>query len=145
MAADAAPAADDAPAAAAAPAADDASATAADDAAAAAAAPAADDASTPPAGPVASWTPADVFRWFAAENVQVNRAAIIENVVDGPLLLGVDDEELQELGMKRKLQRRRILLEVSKLKKTGAAAMDGGVSATSEEAQSGGGAPARCP
>ncbi|EDQ88398.1 uncharacterized protein MONBRDRAFT_32932 [Monosiga brevicollis MX1] len=61
---------------------------------------------------IPKWTPEQVGQWLQSIELQALKPAFLKNRVDGQLLMELDDEMLQELGLNSKLLRRRLLLKI---------------------------------
>eukprot|EP00045_Choanoeca_perplexa_P011224 m.117901 g.117901 ORF g.117901 m.117901 type:complete len:870 (-) comp15555_c0_seq3:93-2702(-) len=64
---------------------------------------------------VVDWTVDEVSEWLRSQNLHGLVEPFEENYVDGQLLLELDEEMLEELGISSKLQRKRFLLRVQEV------------------------------
>ena len=58
---------------------------------------------------LSSWDEADVCHWLQSLGLEQHRSAFMENRVNGRLLLRLDHEDLEELNVSSRLQRKLIL------------------------------------
>jgi hypothetical protein len=65
---------------------------------------------------VHEWGTDEVVLWCTDKKLRLTEDVIVDQVIGGEILLTITDEDLKELDVKPALQRRRILMEVSKLK-----------------------------
>jgi hypothetical protein len=61
---------------------------------------------------IPDWTVDNVSAWLRSQHLEALVEPFEENYVDGQLLLELDEEMLEELGISSKLQRKRFLLRV---------------------------------